>query len=184
MEWTPVSLPGAYLITPKVFADERGFFLESYVQREFADHGIDAVFVQDNHSRSTQAGVLRGLHAQFPPDAQAKLVRCVRGEVYDVIVDIRRGSPAYGRWEGFTLSESNKKMLFVPRGFAHGFCTLAADTEVLYKADCYYAPKSDRGIRWDDPDLAIRWPVTAPVLSAKDKALPPWSAFDSPFRYR
>lgn len=182
MTFEQTTLPGATLITPAVFGDSRGFFLESYSRREFAKHGIDTEFVQDNHSRSVR-GVLRGLHFQTPPHAQAKLVRCVRGEIWDVIVDIRIGSPTYGAWEGFTLSEENKRMLFVPRGFAHGFITVSDIAEVVYKADNYYAPLSEGGVAWNDPVLNVRWPLTQPSLSSKDTLLGPLCDLRSPFTY-
>ncbi len=183
MEFTATTVPGVFVAVPRVFGDSRGFFFESYTRRAFAEHGIDTEFVQDNHSRSKGRGVLRGLHFQLPPHEQAKLVRCTRGAIYDVIVDVRRGSPAFGRWEGFELTEENRCMLFVPRGCAHGFCTLTEDTEVLYKADNYYAPDHDSGLVWNDPALDISWPVDSPVLSAKDQALPRLAEFSSPFRY-
>ncbi|WP_274654028.1 dTDP-4-dehydrorhamnose 3,5-epimerase [Paenibacillus humicola] len=161
-------LPGAKLIEPAVFGDHRGFFMESYNDAAFKAGGIDHLFVQDNHSLSVEAGVLRGLHYQLNPKAQTKLVRVTAGAIYDVIVDIRKGSPTYGQWQGFILSASNKRQLLVPQGFAHGFCTLVANTEVQYKVDALYSPEHDRGIAWDDPALGIDWPVSKPVLSDKD----------------
>jgi dTDP-4-dehydrorhamnose 3,5-epimerase len=181
MQFIETSIAGAMLIEPRVFEDERGFFLESYSRPVFAEQGIDAAFVQDNHSLSTRQGVVRGLHFQAPPAAQAKLLRVTAGAVWDVVVDLRRGSKTYGRWEGFELTAANKKMIFVPRGCAHGFCTLAPDTEVMYKVDHPYSREHDGGIRWDDPELAIPWPVDGPILSAKDRALPLLSDFHSPF---
>ncbi|MBD3419508.1 MAG: dTDP-4-dehydrorhamnose 3,5-epimerase [Chitinivibrionales bacterium] len=182
MKFIDTKFADAWLIEPKVFKDNRGFFLETYAEKKFAERGIDAVFVQDNHSKSVALGVLRGLHFQVPPCEQAKLVRTTKGRILDVIVDIRIASPTYGHWQSFELTEENYHMLFVPRGFAHGFCTLAPDTEVQYKVDSPYAPTHDAGIRWNDPDLAIDWPIDNPVLSPKDALLPLHKDFDSPFR--
>lgn len=161
--------------------DSRGFFSETYRRDQLEAAGIKADFVQDNCSRSREAGTLRGLHYQLEPAAQAKLVRVTAGAVFDVIVDIRQGSPAFGRWFGFILSAGNNRQLYVPRGFAHGFCTLAPDTEVHYKVDHYYSPPHDRGIAWDDPELGIHWPVTQPVLSEKDRKHPPLRLADNTF---
>jgi dTDP-4-dehydrorhamnose 3,5-epimerase len=174
------------LINPKRFADGRGWFSETYNARSYAALGVDVEFCQDNHSLSKPAGVIRGLHFQRPPHAQAKLVRCVRGRIWDVAVDIRAGSPTYGKAVGAELSGDNGRQLFVPAGFAHGFLTLEPDTEVEYKVSDYYAPDCDGGLIWDDPDLALDWPLpagSAPVLSDKDRALPRLAAFDSPFPY-
>jgi dTDP-4-dehydrorhamnose 3,5-epimerase len=165
----PTAVPGVVVLEPKVFGDARGFFLESWNRRAFAQAGIDADFVQDNHSRSSR-NVLRGLHYQLR-QPQGKLVRVVAGEIYDVAVDLRRGSPTFGRWAGVALSAENRRMVWVPAGFAHGFLVLSEAAEVLYKATDYYAPEHERTIAWDDPDLAIAWPLAgAPVLSAKDAA--------------
>lgn len=185
MEVTDLTLPGIKLITPKVFRDQRGFFAETFHARAWAAAGVAATFVQDNHSLSRPRGVVRGLHFQAPPHAQAKLVRVARGAIFDVAVDIRVGSPTYGRHVSAVLSADNWQQLWIPEGFAHGFCTLAPDTEVLYKATAYYAPECDRSLRWDDPALAIAWPV-APheaVLSPKDAAAPLLKAIKSPFTY-
>ena len=170
-------------IVPPKCEDARGYFVESYHAGRFAEIGVRAMFVQDNQSRSTQAGTVRGLHFQVPPRAQAKLVRVVRGAIMDVVVDIRRGSPTYGRWCGTTLTAAGGEQLFVPRGFAHGFCTLEADTEVAYKVDDYYAPECDLGILWNDPEIGIGWPVdaAAAILSDKDRGLPRLRDFASPF---
>lgn len=181
MEFIRADLDGVILIKPDVHGDQRGFFLESYTQSKFAEGGITAVFVQDNHSRSAARGVLRGLHFQRPPFAQSKLIRVTRGAVYDVLVDLRKSSPTYGKWRAFELTAGNFLMLFAPAGFAHGFCTLDADTEVQYKVDVLYSPKHDGGIRWNDPDLAIEWPAAKPLLSKKDEELPFFREFDSPF---
>jgi dTDP-4-dehydrorhamnose 3,5-epimerase len=162
----------AVLIEPKVFGDHRGFFMESYNEETYKMNGIDMNFIQDNHSLSQQAGTLRGLHYQLQPKAQTKLIRVTRGAIYDVIVDIRKSSPTYGQWQGFILSAENKRQLLVPKGFAHGFCTIMEDTEVQYKVDELYSPENDRGIAWDDPTLNIDWPINNPILSDKDKAHP------------
>ncbi len=164
-------IPGLVVVEPRVFEDQRGFFMESYSLRDFSEAGIGDVFVQDNHSRSVK-NTLRGLHFQREPAAQSKLVWCIRGEIYDVAVDLRRGSPAFGRWFAATLSEANRKMLYIPRGFAHGFLVLSDEAEVLYKADNFYSPEHDGGIAWNDPQVGVRWPAEDPVLSDKDRALP------------
>jgi len=166
-----LDIPDVVLIEPTIFEDERGFFMESYKYSEFANFGIKEKFVQDNHSKSIK-GVLRGLHYQKHPKAQAKLVRVIRGKIFDVAVDIRRNSPTYGKWVGIVLSEENKKMLYIPVGFAHGFCVLSDEAEVLYKTTEEYAPEYDRGIIWNDPDIDIKWPIDNPILSSKDAALP------------
>lgn len=173
MKATPLAIPDVLLIEPKVFGDDRGFFYESFNQRAFAEAtGLDLCFVQDNHSKSTR-NVLRGLHYQLPPREQGKLVRVVAGEVFDVAVDIRKESPTFGRWVGEVLSAENKRQLWIPPGFAHGFLTLSESAEFLYKTSDYYVPESERGIAWDDPLLAIVWPlVENPVLSVRDAAAP------------
>ncbi|MFG6495389.1 dTDP-4-dehydrorhamnose 3,5-epimerase [Fictibacillus sp. UD] len=162
----------AILIEPKVFGDHRGFFMESYNEETYKKHGIDMNFIQDNHSLSQQSGTLRGMHYQLAPKAQTKLIRVTRGAIYDVIIDMRKSSPTYGQWQGFILSAENKRQLLVPKGFAHGFCTITEDTEVQYKVDELYSPEHDRGIAWDDPALSIDWPVNNPILSDKDKQHP------------
>lgn len=185
MEIEELPLKGAYVLTPKRFGDERGFFSETFNQTAFDDIAPGAVFVQDNHSLSRQAGVLRGLHFQLPPHAQGKLVRVPRGRVLDVIVDLRVGSPTYGEHVGVELSADNWKQMWVPAGFAHAFCTLEPDTEFCYKVTDFYAPQSDSGLAFDDPDLAINWPFPADqlILSDKDKQLQKFSDFTSPFVY-
>jgi len=164
------------IIEPDVHGDDRGFFMESYNKRDFAQLGIDCAFVQDNHSRS-QRGVVRGLHYQLG-QPQAKLVRVMLGEVYDVAVDVRTGSETFGRWTSVTLSAENKRMLFVPEGFAHGFCVISESAEFAYKCSDFYAPAEERGIIWNDPELAIGWPLgdVEPILSTKDAAYGPLSA--------
>jgi dTDP-4-dehydrorhamnose 3,5-epimerase len=181
MNFQSTEINGLILITPKVFKDPRGFFLESYSDRTFRNAGITTVFVQDNHSRSEPVGVLRGLHFQKPPFAQTKLIRVVQGAIYDVAVDLRKSSPTFGKWQGFELTSKNFNMLLVPQGFAHGFCTIEPGTEVQYKVDNFYSPEHDSGIIWNDPDLNIPWPVKDPVLSAKDAVLPSFKRFISPF---
>lgn len=174
------------LIIPKRFGDARGWFTETYSEPTFAKLGISYRFVQDNHSLSGPRYTLRGLHFQTPPRAQSKIVRCIRGRIFDVAVDIRRGSPTYGQWTGTELSADNGHQLFIPIGFAHGFVTLEPDCEVIYKCSDTYAPEHDGGIRWDDPALGIAWPIPAdvtPELSAKDKVQPLLDDFDSPFPY-
>jgi len=158
------------LIEPKLFADDRGFFMETYHAERFAQHGIPQTFVQDNHSRSRR-GVLRGLHYQDPLP-QGKLVRCTRGALFDVAVDVRRGSPAFGKWFGAELSDENRKQLWIPPGFAHGFCALTDDADLVYKCTSLYRGEYDRVIIWNDPDIGIAWPVSSPLLSPKDAAAP------------
>ena len=177
MKILPSGLPEVLIIEPKVFGDERGFFFESFSQRDFDEAtGLSLPFVQDNHSKSAKH-VLRGLHYQLPPQAQGKLVRVVAGEVFDVAVDIRRDSPHFGRWASAVLSAENRRQLWIPPGFAHGFLVLSDSAEFLYKTTDYYAPALECCIRWDDPALAIDWPLSAaPVLSAKDQC---GVAFDS-----
>ncbi|MAQ82034.1 MAG: dTDP-4-dehydrorhamnose 3,5-epimerase [Maritimibacter sp.] len=184
-EFETTSLEGVYIITPRRFGDHRGFFSESYSERVFADAGIDIRFVQDNHSLSGTTGTVRGLHFQSPPHAQAKLVRCGRGRIFDVAVDIRRGSPTYGQWTGAELSFDNGRQLLIPEGFLHGFMTLEPDCEIVYKCSDFYAPECDGAVRWDDPDIGIEWPDTGadPVLSEKDAKAPALADFDTPFTY-
>jgi len=175
--FTPVSeIPGLIIIEPVVFTDERGFFMETYSYKEFEKAGIKEKFVQDNHSRSIK-GVLRGLHFQIEPFAQSKLVRCIKGEIFDVAVDIRRNSPTFKKWYGLILSEENKKIFYIPKGFAHGFLVLSDVAEVEYKVDNFYSPQHERGIIWNDPDFKIEWPIHNPILSEKDKKLPSLEEF-------
>ncbi len=172
MKFTETALRGVYIVEPQVFGDHRGFFMESWSKRAFEEAGLFYDFVQDNHSSSTVKGTLRGIHFQRGDKAQAKLVRCAKGAVLDVAVDLRPGSPNYKKWIAVELSAENKKQLLIPRGFGHGFVTLTDDVEFLYKADNYYAPEADGGIRWNDPELAVNWGVEAPVLSEKDGKSP------------
>jgi dTDP-4-dehydrorhamnose 3,5-epimerase len=171
---TATDLPGVLLVEPEVYCDERGFFLETYHRERYAAAGIDASFVQDNHAHSTR-GTLRGLHAQCRRP-QGKLVRAVRGKMFDVAVDIRVGSPCFGRWTGAMLSGDNFRQLYIPPGFAHGFCVLSAGVDVEYKCSDFYAPEDELTIAWDDPDIGIAWPVTVPVLSEKDRRAPQLAA--------
>jgi dTDP-4-dehydrorhamnose 3,5-epimerase len=164
-------LPGLVVIETVLFEDERGFFAEIYNLRDFQNFGIVDRFVQDNHSRSFK-GVLRGLHFQVEPFAQSKLIRCIRGEIFDVAVDIRPDSPRFKKWFGLILSETNRKMLYIPKGFAHGFVVLSDIAEVEYKVDNFYSREHERGIIWNDPDIGIEWPIKNPILSEKDKKLP------------
>ncbi len=168
-------IPGLVVIEPRVFPDSRGFFMESFKESDFLKAGIDIRFVQDNHSVSSK-NVVRGLHFQKPPAAQAKLVRVVRGVVWDVAVDLRTGSPTFGRWFGIELSETNRRMFYIPAGFGHGFIALVDDTHLLYKCSAEYSPADDGGVRWDDPDIGIKWPVENPLVSEKDALLPRLSA--------
>jgi dTDP-4-dehydrorhamnose 3,5-epimerase len=175
-------IPDLLLLEPRVFNDERGYFLETYNAKAFADIGIHVVFVQDNVSLSKK-GVIRGLHFQKPPYAQDKLVRVVRGEVLDVAVDLRVGSPTYGKHQSVILSESNKKMLFIPKGFAHGFCVLSDEALFEYKVSAPYHPECEGGIIWNDADLAIDWKTEYSILGEKDQLLPAFKIFESPFVY-
>ena len=170
MQVTETPIPGVLLLEPKVFGDARGFFLESYNEKAMAEAGIRNHFVQDNHSRSLR-GVLRGLHYQ-EPNPQGKLVRCTRGALYDVAVDIRAGSPQFGKWTAAELTEENRRMMWLPPGFAHGFCALSEIADLVYKCTAFYEVANDRSILWNDPDLGITWPVAKPALSPKDAAAP------------
>ena len=171
-EFKRLEIEDVVLVIPKVFADERGFFMEGYKKSEFVANGIDVEFNQDNHSRSTK-GVLRGLHYQASPKGQAKLVRCVRGEIFDVAVDIRKNSPTFGKWVGEKLTEENKRMLYIPEGFAHGFAVLSDTAELLYKASNEFSKEHDRGVLWNDPEIGIEWGIDfEPILSEKDKVQP------------
>ncbi|WP_031482077.1 dTDP-4-dehydrorhamnose 3,5-epimerase [Maridesulfovibrio frigidus] len=183
MNLIETEFPGLVVIEPKVFRDERGFFLESFNRPFFLENGLPVDFVQDNHAYSRGIGVLRGLHFQLPPNAQAKLVWVTRGAVNDVVVDLRKGSPTYLKAYQIELSAENFRRLFIPKGFAHGYETLTEESEFMYKVDAGYAPRSEAGIRWDDPDLAIEWKAKNPVLSEKDNKLKSLSQFDSPFEF-
>lgn len=185
MQIERTKLDGVVIVTPRRFPDPRGYFSESWNKRQMVELGLDHDCVQDNHSMSHQPCTLRGLHYQRPPHAQTKLVRCGRGVLFDVAVDIRNGSPTYGQWVGVELSEQNGRQLFIPAGFLHGFVTRTPNTEVIYKCSNYYAPECDGAIRYDCPFIGIDWGLgeTAPALSEKDAAAPTLSGFDSPFVY-
>lgn len=172
-EFIKTDIPEVIIVKPRTFFDERGFFLEFYKKSDFQSVGIDTDFVQDNHSKSVK-GVLRGLHYQLSPMAQGKLVRCIKGKIFDVAVDIRKGSPTFGKWVGYELSEENKMMLWIPKGFAHGFLTISEQAEIIYKVSgSEYSSEYERSIRWNDPKININWPMTQePILSEKDKNAP------------
>ena len=172
MKITKTKLEGVVIIEPDVFGDNRGFFMESWNKKKMTETGLNYDFVQDNHSKSTVKGTLRGIHFQKGDKAQAKLVRCVKGAVLDVAVDLRRNSSTFKQWVGVELSEENKKQLLIPRGFGHGFVTLTDNVEFLYKADNYYAPEADVGIRWNDPEIGVEWGEENPLLSEKDQNNP------------
>lgn len=178
-------LPGLKVLTPRRFGDDRGFFSESWNRKVLADNGIFLDFVQDNHSLSARVGTVRGLHFQAPPHTQAKLVRCGRGRLFDVAVDVRKGSPTFGKWFGVELSFENGKQLLVPEGFLHGVATREPDTEIIYKCTDYYVPSADGAVRFDDPSIAIDWGLSGPpILSDKDAAAPYLSQFKTPFIYK
>lgn len=184
MKKIETALPGVVIIEPQVFGDKRGYFMETYNQKAFAELGIDTVFVQDNQSYSAQKGILRGIHFQNAPYAQAKLVRVTRGAVLDVAVDLRKGSPTYRKWTAVELSAENKRMLYIPRGFGHGFRTLTNDVEFCYKVDNLYSKECDRGIRFDDPAIGVQWgEVVRELLSAKDTTSPLLEDSDCNFVY-
>lgn len=186
MKVHPLSIPGVLLVHPDKHEDARGYLSETYNRRDFAHAGIDVEFVQDNHSYSRKAGTVRGLHYQAPPHAQAKLVRVLRGRILDVAVDIRKGSPTFGRHVAVELSAENSLQLFIPEGFAHGFCTLEDETEVFYKLTAHHHPVSEHGLRFDDPALAIPWPVTRAraIISKRDLALPTLAELPDHFLFR
>lgn len=185
MELKATKLPGVQVLKPRFYYDARGYFIETYNMRRAGEIGVATSFVQDNQSLSLKRGTVRGLHFQAPPKSQAKLVRVLKGSIYDVAVDIRIGSPCYGQWIAETLTEQGGEQLYVPHGMAHGFCTLEPNTEVAYKVDDYYVPDLEQGLAWDDPTLAIKWPVNPDdaILSEKDRALSRFAEFVSPFRY-
>ena len=173
MNFIETKLNGVLILEPVVHGDHRGWFMETYSNENFKNAGLELYFLQDNHSFSASKGTLRGLHYQLSPKAQTKLVRCVKGAIFDVAVDIRRGSPTYRKWVGIELSSENKKQLLVPKGFAHAFMTLTDDVEVQYKVDEFYSPENDRGIIWNDSEIGIEWPADInPILSEKDKSAP------------
>jgi dTDP-4-dehydrorhamnose 3,5-epimerase len=183
MEFEPTKIAEVLLLKPRPFFDERGYFVETYNKRAARELGLPACFVQDNQSLSIKRGTVRALHFQIPPKTQAKLVRVLRGAIFDVAVDLRTGSATYGHWTAATLTASNGHQMFVPRGFGHGFCTLEPDTEVAYKVDDYYAPECEQGLAWDDPMLSIDWPVKPEdaILSDKDRRRGRFADFVTPF---
>lgn len=184
MKFTTTDLEGVYIIEPKIFGDHRGWFTETYNKDIFKTNNIELDFIQDNHSFSANKGTLRGLHYQLNPKAQTKLVRCTKGEIFDVAVDIRKGSPTYGQWYGIKLSAENKKQLLIPKGFAHGFLTLTENVEVQYKVDELYSPEHDRGIAWNDSEIGIEWPIQgAPILSQKDESAPSLNTAENNFSF-
>jgi dTDP-4-dehydrorhamnose 3,5-epimerase len=181
LEIKPLKLAGTFEIVPKIIGDARGYFMESYSRKLFAEHGLQTDWAQENQSLSEKKHTLRGLHFQLPPFAQTKLVRAVRGEILDAFVDLRKDSPTYGQWDAIVLSEENCKSVYVPRGFAHGFCTIVENTIIQYKVDNLYAPEHDSGIRWNDPEIGIDWQTNDPILSAKDEKSQFLKDFVSPF---
>ncbi len=183
MEFVKTALDGVYIVEPKVYGDSRGWFMETYSEKVFKDAGIDVTFVQDNHSYSTQKGVLRGLHFQLNPMCQAKLLRVLRGTLLDVVVDIRQGSPTYKKWISVELSADNKKEIFMSRGMAHGFVTLTNDVEVHYKVDNLYAPDKESGIIYNDKDINVDWGTDKVILSPKDTVLPAFKECIADFKY-
>jgi dTDP-4-dehydrorhamnose 3,5-epimerase len=183
MKIIKTDIDGVYILEPKVFGDHRGWFTETYSKRKFKELGIDIEFIQDNHSFSAEKGTLRGLHFQINPKAQTKLVRCTKGKILDVAVDIRKGSPTYKNWVAVELTEENKKQLLIPKGFAHGFLSLTNNVEVQYKVNEYYAPDCDRSIRFDDPEIGVDWGIRNPILSEKDVKAPLLKDSDSNFIY-
>ena len=172
MIFTPLQLTGAWQIDIEPREDDRGFFARAFCQREFAEHGLAVEIAQSNLSRTAQRGTVRGMHFQLPPNAEAKLVRCTRGAVFDVIVDLRRDSPTACQWVGRELSETNNRMMYVPEGFAHGYQTLEDDSVLFYQVSQFYSPESERGVRWNDPAFGIEWPMAAALVSDKDSAYP------------
>ena len=184
MEVEKTFIDGAVVLTPKVFGDNRGWFMESYSKRTLEEAGIFDDFIQDNRSFSAEKGTLRGLHCQTEPMAQAKLLTCLKGEILDVAVDIREGSPTYMKWVSVKLSEENKKMFYIPAGCLHGFVTLTDDVEVMYKVNHFYSPENDRSVRFDDPTLGVEWGVTNPILSQKDLNAPLLKDSDVKFTYK
>jgi dTDP-4-dehydrorhamnose 3,5-epimerase len=184
MKIIKTTIPGVMIIEPTIFGDHRGWFMETYSKAKLNEAGINLNFVQDNQSFSAEKGTLRGLHYQMNPKAQTKLVRCTKGTIFDVAVDIRKNSPTYGKWIGLELSAENKKQLLIPKGFAHGFMTLTNDVEVQYKVDELYAPECDRGIIWNDPSIEIEWPIDViPILSTKDEKAPLLEDADNNFTF-
>ena len=177
MKVIPTKLQGVMIIEPEFFGDQRGYFMEVFQAGRYAEAGINRTFVQDNLSFSVR-NTLRGLHYQYP-NGQAKLVQTITGEIFDVAVDIRQGSPTFGHWEGAILSAGNRRQLFIPEGFAHGFCVLSETAHFLYKCSEFYSPRDEGGVRWDDPAIAIAWPIDTPILSERDRQFPPLGQIDT-----
>ena len=182
-QFHPQAIPGLILIDTKRFGDKRGFFMETYQYSAFAANGISETFIQDNHSHSSQ-GVVRGLHYQKNPHAQGKLVRVIQGEIFDVAVDIRIGSPTFGQWQGVNLSAENGRQFYIPPGFAHGFCVLSESADLVYKVTADYHPQSETGCSWNDPAIGIEWPIANPTLSDRDVALPSLAEADNNFHFQ
>lgn len=183
MKLIKTELDGVYIIESEIFGDYRGYFSEVYSKEKFEDLGIHINFIQDNYSFSYKKGTLRGLHFQLGSKSQSKLIRCTKGAIMDIAVDLRQGSPTYKKWLAFELTEENRKQVFIPKGFAHGFLTLTDEAEVQYKVDGYYSPEHDRGIRFDDPDINVHWGIEDPILSQKDINAPTLSESDANFKY-
>lgn len=183
MKLIKTDIDGVYILEPTVYGDHRGWFMETYSQRKFEELGIKATFIQDNHSFSAQNGTLRGLHFQLNPKAQTKLVRCTRGKILDVAIDIGKGSPTYKEWVAVELTDRNRRQLFIPKGFAHGFLTLTDDVEVQYKVDEFYDSESDRSVRYNDPEIGVCWEISNPILSEKDAQAPLLNDSDINFYY-
>lgn len=181
MDLRPLKCPGTFLIVPVVRGDDRGHFVRTWDETIYQKFGLANHWVQENQSFNRRQGIVRGLHFQRPPHAETKLIRVPTGAVLDVFVDLRKGSPTYGQWDAVELSAATQCVLYLPKGFAHGYCTLTLESVVQYKVDAYYAQNHEGGLAWDDPALGIRWPVTDPLLSAKDRGWPPFATFETPF---
>jgi len=182
-QFTKLEIPEVILIKPIVFSDNRGIFMETYKSTDFLEAGVKGNFLQDNYSKSAKKGTLRGLHYQKEPKAQSKLIRVIKGSVFDVAIDIRKNSPTYGKWVSVILSAENKEMLYIPKGFAHGLCTLEDDTEIVYKCTNEYSSEHNKGITWDDPIINIEWPAKKPILSKRDSSWPSLAKVDNDFIY-
>ncbi|MFC1488305.1 dTDP-4-dehydrorhamnose 3,5-epimerase [Thermodesulfobacteriota bacterium] len=181
MKITPLKLEGTFAISLKPMEDERGYFMRTYDESIFKNHGLNLAWVQENQSLSKHKGIIRGLHFQKPPHSETKLVRVAKGAILDVFMDLRKGSKTYGKWDAIELSEENQQMVYIPKGFAHGFCTLSEESLVLYKVDNFYTPEAEGGLRWNDNTLGIDWPVKDPLVSPKDQKLGLFKDFVSPF---
>lgn len=184
MNCKPTDIPGLLIVEPRLFDDNRGFFMESYSRRKYSELGIVQEFVQDNFSLSLKAGTIRGMHYQLEPMAQSKLIRTIRGKTLNVVVDLRQGSPAFGKWTAIAMSPEQFRLLYVPRGLANGFCSLEDSTEIEYKVDAYFSQEYERSFCWNDAELGIDWPVTDPILSDKDRTAPPFKEAEHNFAYK